>query len=1127
MLSHPIYIERISDYISRLKKYFKNIASNGLTDGLKYAEPFVQGLLNLVYDLELESLNASKKNFPGVDLGDKKRKIAYQVTATNTKRKIEQTFEKCERNGIFQFYEKIKFFIITEKLPEYSLSSTYVNKYGFNYKEDIIDFDDILNKIISFEIGALKYIHSYVENNFASTQDDLIFLEQHLDEYVLRTLSSEHSKKISSVYVDIYSKSTSEYDCIGIEVSEEEDFKYNNSFFSYENSSTDQQDITEENNGNDLEVARIDTILNIANDTNKFLLLGDGGAGKSTTLQKIHYLGAQKNLSESNNTHIPIYLIANKYGKNGQENFINMIAREMRLTTEQIKTLLIKGRLQLLIDGLNEIDKVLQDSAEEDLCLLLKHFSNTSIIISSRKYKNKYKFGIPVFQLKELQEADIKKYFTSNTKVSNVEILYESISNNQDLMMLISNPLMLYMFSTSITNEGKVPENKGNLYNAFTNYILKKEYKKTILKSENYANDQSFIDEVILFLSELSFEMTLINKVSISIDTAKRIAKKNHNYNIYQEILNSKLLLLEDDNGNTLFYHETYLEYFCSCYLAREFREKGNVENVYWTTLGVEEPTNAKWNKAIVMCGDMMNDKKDFAEYIDFVFRGELHRNVNEVYPKSFAPYPKSLKLSATFQTLRENKRVFLSERIPFTDAELNKNIIPACRIAYNSRNRFPDIYTVIEKYMGNYMTIYPCILPEMRVNFPTSYVIGALAALSSHKLMSRLFSSIPWNLLFFKHEINDEQDGNNIILLNDIDIETAFITNLSDFMVAFNLLLHLNVHAVFQEIKEPLKLLKQSLMLSAKVSDLKRIYYNSNNNQELLKFIGRIDIDFFMENYDHKNIKPKYIVNVLLSNVREEKNRKKLIELLFSSNEIFSSFAKDIIYRLSLAGYHKELFGYFESKYRTEQFKDYVLFVLQRIDFSELTFGLQRKLSTIDEILSFKNIKFESIEIYNKKVTVAFLIIKSSRLAFLNELKNVKLLKIEREIFPVLNTNIEVYTFANERIKHIDMIQKTENEDFLYHVYYSLDSKVCLPATVTKIGLKFSEEGFESKYHDISSLHPDIIKQNNKYMDLLRIGLMHRDVHALDAVKKSNLIHAFHRIIPNVEYSIVIVKKN
>lgn len=52
---------------------------NGLFDINKYCEDVFCGLLNIVYDLNLNNLNCIAYNFPATDLGDYNKRICFRV----------------------------------------------------------------------------------------------------------------------------------------------------------------------------------------------------------------------------------------------------------------------------------------------------------------------------------------------------------------------------------------------------------------------------------------------------------------------------------------------------------------------------------------------------------------------------------------------------------------------------------------------------------------------------------------------------------------------------------------------------------------------------------------------------------------------------------------------------------------------------------------------------------------------------------------------------------------------------------------------------------------------------------------------------------------------------------------
>jgi len=68
------------------------ILSNAISfyDINKCSEGLVREILNTLFSLELKDLNNEDYNFPAIDLGDIKNKVAVQVTTRNDFSKIEE-----------------------------------------------------------------------------------------------------------------------------------------------------------------------------------------------------------------------------------------------------------------------------------------------------------------------------------------------------------------------------------------------------------------------------------------------------------------------------------------------------------------------------------------------------------------------------------------------------------------------------------------------------------------------------------------------------------------------------------------------------------------------------------------------------------------------------------------------------------------------------------------------------------------------------------------------------------------------------------------------------------------------------------------------------------------------------
>jgi hypothetical protein len=116
----------------------------------KISEGTAMTLLNLVYDLRLEDMNAINVNYPGIDLGDCQRgMMAFQITSDNSNAKILSSLKSFrDHNYAERFSNGIQFFIIgTEKKRPRRSNCFSIYSDIFNPGKDILYPSDLLKEI--------------------------------------------------------------------------------------------------------------------------------------------------------------------------------------------------------------------------------------------------------------------------------------------------------------------------------------------------------------------------------------------------------------------------------------------------------------------------------------------------------------------------------------------------------------------------------------------------------------------------------------------------------------------------------------------------------------------------------------------------------------------------------------------------------------------------------------------------------------------------------------------------------------------------------------------------------------------------------------------------------------------
>jgi len=120
-MENSILITKINNYLARYRLFVEQEnRANRYNINIR-AESFFIPLLKILFDCpDLENLNIQDKNFPGLDLGDHKRKVAVQITSDKSSKKIEKTLQTFYVYKLYKEYDRLIFFILLDKQKTYS-----------------------------------------------------------------------------------------------------------------------------------------------------------------------------------------------------------------------------------------------------------------------------------------------------------------------------------------------------------------------------------------------------------------------------------------------------------------------------------------------------------------------------------------------------------------------------------------------------------------------------------------------------------------------------------------------------------------------------------------------------------------------------------------------------------------------------------------------------------------------------------------------------------------------------------------------------------------------------------------------------------------------------------------------
>jgi len=295
-----------------------------------------------------------------------------------------------------------------------------------------------------------------------------------------------------------------------------------------------------------------ETLADIMMHSNRIVILGNAGTGKSVELQQLAI-----KFSDVNTPYIPIYKRFNTYVDDDIENYLPLGWREINPEI-----------VLLLFDGLDEVQPKYFNTAIRKILNFSDRFPDLKIIISCRT--NFYELptdsfsgtlaGFNCYYLNDLSIEEIKKYVTLNFEVDGEVFIQNAFK--EKYLDIVSKPFFLNILVSHFKQFGNLNSKRSEIIKGF---ILSRinfdqiHFKTTVEKEKTKA-------EIIALLQRVSLAMEMLGRNFITTNELIKVVLTDDNFDSlkYFSAFNKK----NDIEETWSFEHNNIQEYLAASILS-------------------------------------------------------------------------------------------------------------------------------------------------------------------------------------------------------------------------------------------------------------------------------------------------------------------------------------------------------------------------------------------------------------------------------------------------------------------------------------------------------------------------------------------------------------------------------
>ena len=309
-----------------------------------------------------------------------------------------------------------------------------------------------------------------------------------------------------------------------------------------------------------------------------FIILGEPGAGKTTTLQKIAFEAARTRL-EGEMGRVPLFVRLSEQKERAPFDFVR--AKWAQHIGTEVETELAEGRVLLLADGVNEFPRKERAARLKDWRSFVEDYAGANqIVFTSRERDYDRQLDLPRVRVEPLDEERIADYLARNQ----AEGLHDELQKQgARLMKLAGNPFYLALLTRAYHDDRQGLQNRGRLLEWFVDTLYQREEKLAHpFWLHRHAQTRA--------LAQLAYAMQAQGEATtLWYKTAPAVLPQTVEHDGEEtKIVPTELFrcaraatIFDPASDDVRFYHQLLQEYFAALELLRHF-ERGEDQSALW-----------------------------------------------------------------------------------------------------------------------------------------------------------------------------------------------------------------------------------------------------------------------------------------------------------------------------------------------------------------------------------------------------------------------------------------------------------------------------------------------------------------------------------------------------------------